>query len=58
MKSRVKPGIIQKRILEHGKYFQFTGLDDHDAVQIVNISGTYLLSVECMLLSARTENAD
>ena len=57
MGSRVKPGIIQKRILERGKYFQFTGLDDHDAVQIVNISGTYLLSMECMLLSARTGTA-
>jgi len=59
MGSRVKPGIIQKRILERGQYFQFTGLDDHDAVQIVNISGTYmyLLSMECMLLSARTGNA-
>jgi len=59
MGSRVKPGIIQKRILERGKYFQFTGLDDRDAVQIVNISGTYPLSMECrpMLLSARTGNA-
>jgi len=57
MGSRVKPGIIQKRILERGKYFQFTELDDHDAVQIVNISGTYLLSMKCMLLSARTGNA-
>jgi len=57
MGSRVKPGIIQNRILERGKYFQFTGLDDHDAVQIVNINGTYLLSMECMLLSARTGTA-
>jgi len=59
MGSRVKPGIIQKRILERGKYFQFTGLDDRDHVQIMNISGTYLLSMECrpMLLSARTGNA-
>ena len=56
MGSRVKPGIIQKRILERGKYFQFRGLDDHDAVLIVN-SGTYLLSMECMLSSARTGNA-
>ena len=48
MGSRVKPGIIQKRILERGKNFQFTGLDDHDAVQIVNISETYLTSMECM----------
>ena len=44
----MKPGIIQKRILERGKNFQFTGLDDHDAVQIVNISETYLTSMECM----------
>ena len=57
MGSRLKPGIIQKRILERGKYFQFTGRDDHDAVLIVNISGTYLLSMECMLLSARTGTA-
>jgi len=57
MGSRVKPGIIQKRILERGKYFQFKGLNDHDAVLIVKISGTYLLSMECMLSSSRTVNA-
>jgi len=57
MGFKVKPGIIQKRILKRGKYFQFTEMDDHDAVQIVNISETYLLSMKCMLLSARTGNA-